>query len=84
MEGNYISLSLEPWTQLRGLFDARWFITCAPEVARARVIARHVGTGNTLEEATQRADHNDLPNGLLVEAETRRTGWATRVIESTT
>lgn len=82
VEGNYLSLPLEPWCQLKKLFDERWFITCAPDVARARVIARHVSTGNTLEQATRRVDENDTPNGLFVEAETRRTGWATRVIES--
>lgn len=82
VEGNYLSLPLEPWCRLQGLFDERWLITCDPAVARARVIARHVGTGNTVEQATRRADENDVPNGALVEAETRRTGWATRVVES--
>jgi pantothenate kinase len=82
VEGNYVSLPMEPWCHLKDLFDERWFITCDPAIARARVIARHIGTGNSVEQATTRADGNDVPNGALVEAKTRATGWATRVIES--
>jgi len=82
VEGNYLSLPMEPWSQLKDLFNERWLVTCDAAVARARVIARHLGTGNTQEQATRRADDNDARNGALVEAETRRTGWATRVVES--
>lgn len=113
VEGNYLSMPMEPWSQLKELFDERWYarvciyvcvfyyqlslaaasrlaphhhlnrlISCDASVARSRVIARHVSTGDTLEQATRRADENDVPNGDLVEAETRRTGWATRVVES--
>lgn len=113
VEGNYLSLPMDPWSQLKELFDERWcvctlctcmhvygpvihsdgrltdpgcdgyrLVSCDASVARARVIARHVSTGNTLEQATRRADENDVPNGQLVEAETRRTGWATRIVES--
>lgn len=82
VEGNYLSLPMEPWSRLKELFDERWLISCDAAVARTRVIARHIGTGNTAEQATRRADENDVPNGALVEAETRRTGWATLVVES--
>ncbi len=84
VEGNYLSLSLPPWNTLRGdmFFDLRWHIACPPDVARARVIARHVSTGSSVEQATRRADENDVPNGALVEAETARGGWATRVVQS--
>lgn len=84
VEGNYLSLSSSPWCELKGLFDARWVLTCPTEVARERVIVRHLSTGDTLDKATRRADENDVPNGIMVEKEMSSTGWATRVIQSIT
>lgn len=82
MEGNYLSLSSSPWCELKELFDARWYVDCPTEVARARVIARHRSTDNTLEQATRRADENDVSNGALVQEQTLANGWATRVVLS--
>lgn len=84
VEGNYLSLSsIPPWDKLgakSGIFDERWYVFCPLEVARDRVIARHISTGNTKEQATKRADENDMVNGKFVDEETRKNGWATRVI----
>ena len=82
VEGNYLSLALAPWCELKALFDERWWIRCDPTVARARVISRHVGTGDSTEAATRRADENDGPNGAFIDDATERAGWATRVVES--
>jgi pantothenate kinase len=82
VEGNYLSLSSSPWCELKELFDARWYVDCPSEVARARVISRHLSTGNTVEDATRRADENDVPNGALVQSETLGNAWATRIVQS--
>jgi pantothenate kinase len=81
VEGNYVMLGgMQPWAELLELFDERWFISCDLECARERVIARHVQTGLTVEEATQRADDNDVPNGVLIEDQSKE--YASRVVQS--
>lgn len=43
MEGNYVLLyDLEPWAELRELFDDKWFISCPEEISRDRVFKRHL------------------------------------------
>ena len=45
--------------------DELWFVEVAFEVARRRLVSRHVkaGIAATEEEAGKRADENDLVNG---------------------
>lgn len=47
---------------------ARWFVHAEPEVARKRLIARHLQAGiETSEEAAaQRVDENDMVNGAYI------------------
>jgi pantothenate kinase len=65
LEGNYVHLTVPPWDQATKLLDERWFITVEREVARGRVIHRHMisGIAATEEEAGRRFDENDWPNG---------------------
>ncbi|RPA95552.1 hypothetical protein L873DRAFT_1812663 [Choiromyces venosus 120613-1] len=64
-EGNYLSMGTEVWGDIARLFDERWFVEVDREVARERLIARHLKAGLAAmrEEAAKRADENDLPNG---------------------
>jgi len=64
-EGNYLSLNKEPWKEAAGLMDELWFVEVEEEVARRRLVARHLkaGISKTEEEARRRADENDLVNG---------------------
>ncbi|EAS33076.3 uncharacterized protein CIMG_04100 [Coccidioides immitis RS] len=64
-EGNYLSLNNEPWTEVAGLMDEVWFVEVDFEVARQRLVKRHVeaGIAKNEEEADKRAVENDLVNG---------------------
>jgi pantothenate kinase len=64
-EGNYCSLDKDPWNKAADLMDERWFVDVDFEVARKRLIYRHIqaGIASNGEEAGRRADENDLVNG---------------------
>ena len=64
-EGNYLSLDKEPWNQAAKMMDELWFVDVDFEVARKRLIKRHVkaGIARDEEEADRRARENDLVNG---------------------
>lgn len=64
-EGNYLSLDKEPWKEAAGLMDEVWFVDVDFEVARRRLVERHVRTGvaPSKEEAEKRVKENDLLNG---------------------
>lgn len=64
-EGNYLSLGKEPWSIVAGLMDELWFVDVDFEVARKRLVRRHVlaGIARDEAEAEMRVDENDLVNG---------------------
>ena len=64
-EGNYLSLNKTPWKDAAELMDELWFLDVDFDVARERLIYRHVraGIAQNEEEAKKRADENDLVNG---------------------
>lgn len=64
-EGNYCSLNKSPWSDAAKLMDELWFVDVDFDVARKRLIHRHVkaGIAKNSEEAGKRADENDLVNG---------------------
>ena|SRR5579862_3477540 len=68
LEGNYILLTVPPWDQATRLLDEKWFILVEKDVARARVVERHVMTGvaGNYEEAHKRFDENDWINGEYI------------------
>ncbi|KAI0479838.1 P-loop containing nucleoside triphosphate hydrolase protein [Xylaria cf. heliscus] len=67
-EGNYVVLDKEPWREAAGLMDERWFVDVDFEVARRRLVARHLRAGIAADEeqAGRRADENDLVNGEMI------------------
>ncbi|OQE21258.1 hypothetical protein PENSTE_c012G09498 [Penicillium steckii] len=64
-EGNYLSLGKEPWDRVAGLMDELWFVEVDFEVARGRLVRRHVKAGIARDEseAEKRVAENDLVNG---------------------
>ncbi|KAF2269218.1 kinase-related protein [Lojkania enalia] len=64
-EGNYLSLNKSPWKDAAEMMDELWFVEVPFEVARNRLIYRHVKAGIAGDEADagKRADENDLVNG---------------------
>ena len=68
LEGNYSHLIVSPWNEATRLLDEKWFIWVDRDVARARIIERHLiaGIATSQEEAVKRFDENDWPNGIYV------------------
>jgi pantothenate kinase len=64
IEGLYVFLHVEPWSAAGHLLDERWFLEVDVEVARERLVQRHIKTGvtNHLEDAVLRARDNDMPS----------------------
>jgi len=64
-EGNYLSLNKSPWKEAAELMDELWFVHVDFDVARNRLVYRHVraGIAQNEDEAAKRADENDLVNG---------------------
>ncbi|PGH22921.1 hypothetical protein AJ80_02970 [Polytolypa hystricis UAMH7299] len=64
-EGNYLSLNKPPWDTVAGLMDELWFVDVGFEVARERLVKRHLraGIARDEDEARRRAEENDLVNG---------------------
>ena len=64
-EGNYLSLNKGLWKEAAELMDQLWFVEVDFEVAKRRLVDRHVKAGIAKDkgEAEQRADENDLVNG---------------------
>lgn len=64
-EGNYLSLGKPPWKEAAELMDELWFVDVDFEVARKRLVGRHVkaGIAKDEEDANKRVSENDLVNG---------------------
>lgn len=66
-EGNYLSLGTgaPEWKEAAEMMDELWFVDVDLEVAKKRLVARHVvsGIAENQEAAAKRADENDLVNG---------------------
>ncbi|KAK9453792.1 P-loop containing nucleoside triphosphate hydrolase protein [Dipodascopsis uninucleata] len=64
-EGNYLHLKEDPWCRIAALMDELWFICVDRDIARERIIKRHLqaGIAQDYQEAVKRADENDLVNG---------------------
>lgn len=68
VEGNWLLLDEEPWQGLRTLADYRLRIDAAPELLRARLIARKVQGGLSEAEATAFYEASDAANVLCFAA----------------
>lgn len=64
IEGLYTFLSIDPWRTAGEYLDERWFIDVDFEIAKRRLVKRHVVTGvaKDMDEAIWRADNNDIPS----------------------
>jgi len=78
-EGNYLLLDRPEWRAVRAELDEVWFLDCADDVRRPRLVARHVEFGKSPADAEAWVARVDDANAALV-ATTR--AHADRVIES--
>ncbi|CAD6505136.1 BgTH12-00631 [Blumeria graminis f. sp. triticale] len=67
-EGNYLTLDKEPWSQISRLFNERWFLEVGFDIARKRLVARHLAAGiaSSEKEAWRRIEENDMINALEI------------------
>lgn len=69
VEGNYLLLQQEPWSQLRLLFDVAVLLEVPEAVLVERLTARWQHYELPSEEIAAKVNENDLPNGRYVMAE---------------
>jgi len=77
VEGNYLLSEVEPWHQLRCLFDQVWYVDEPEEVLLPRLLQRHMDGGKTADQAKEKVDSTDLPNAIKI-ASTKH--LATRIL----
>lgn len=66
IEGNYLLLNAEPWSEVHALYDYRVLLNPGIEVLKERLIQRWLGQGYDYAGAQQRALSNDIPNAEVV------------------
>ncbi|GAA2841562.1 nucleoside/nucleotide kinase family protein [Kitasatospora paracochleata] len=67
-EGNYLASAEAPWQQARTVLRELWYVDEDDDLRDARLLARHLGTGDAPAVARRRIDANDHPNGEHVKA----------------
>ncbi len=71
VEGNYLLLDRPVWRDLAARFDLTVALDVPARELRRRLVARWRGHGIPEAEIPARVEANDLPNGLVVLAESR-------------
>jgi pantothenate kinase len=66
IEGNYLLLKEEPWSDLRQFFDLSVFVRPDLDVLQGRLIDRWHQYGFDADSAFQKAMGNDIPNAIYV------------------
>lgn len=69
VEGNYLLLTRPPWNALAESFDVTVMVDVPAEVLRARLTRRWRRHHLSPDEIRAKLEENDLPNGLIVRAE---------------
>jgi len=69
-EGNYLLLDRPEWREVRAMLDVAWFLHTDEEGRVQRLLARHMASGKSLDEARAWVARIDEPNARLV-AESR-------------
>ncbi len=65
VEGNYLLLEIEPWLQLRPLWDLTIWLDISLETVEARSIQRWLDHGYDIDYAKRHALGNDVPNAAF-------------------
>lgn len=66
IEGNYLLLDEEPWSQISPLFDHSIFLNTPMDVLKSRLIQRWRAHDHSADDAEKRALSNDIPNAKRV------------------
>ncbi|BCP54859.1 nucleoside triphosphate hydrolase [Kaistia sp. 32K] len=81
VEGNYLLLQSEPWSELAPLFDFSVMIRESRELLEQRLIERWRSLGLDDEQIRAKVFDNDLPNGDLILSESRPADFILRARE---
>ncbi len=65
-EGNYLLLELPPWDGLASIFDETWMTDTPVEIAKQRLIARHINGGRSPSDAAAHYQAVDYPNAMKI------------------
>lgn len=79
IEGNYLLLAEEPWSQLRGLMDEIWYVEVDEDLRMQRLAARHERFGKSHDAAVAWAAGPDERNAALIRATRDRADAIVRV-----
>jgi pantothenate kinase len=71
-EGNYLLLDRPEWRNVRRRLDVVWHVCVTEDLRLDRLVARHVESGKSLEQARAWVERVDGPNSRLVEASAHR------------
>lgn len=69
VEGNYLLLNDQPWSQLQPLFDLTIMLDSDAQILRKRLLTRWRDLEYSLADAQHKVDGNDLPNARRVLAD---------------
>ncbi|CAN5657930.1 nucleoside/nucleotide kinase family protein [soil metagenome] len=65
-EGNYLGLTADGWSPVRGLLQRLYYVDCPPALRRERLVQRHMAGGRSLPAAQSWVADVDEPNALLI------------------
>ena len=71
-EGNYLLVDIDPWPQVRALFDEVWFVDLPDRERLRRLVSRHTRFGKDADAARAWALGPDQANADLVAASRER------------
>jgi pantothenate kinase len=67
VEGNYLLVDQQPWSEIRSLLTEIWFCETPEEVRRDRLVDRHIRHGRSPDAAEAWARTVDGANALIIE-----------------
>lgn len=79
IEGNYLLLTDEPWSQLKDLMDEIWYVDVDEDLRMRRLAARHERFGKSHDAAIAWAAGPDERNAVLIRATCDRADAIVRV-----
>jgi pantothenate kinase len=83
-EGNYLLLDHGPWAPVRDLLDETWFLDIDDSLREARLLARHMQFGKSLEQALAWIAATDAPNAAEIGKKRLRAHWRVSLMPSST
>ena len=81
VEGNYLLLDSGPWSPVRPLLDACWYVEMEEGLRLERLVARHIAHGRDPEQARAFAHGSDQANADVIGATRGRADQVIRLVD---